>query len=192
MVKRGVHPVLSRSRGFGRAEGGAAAAEMVLWITVMILPVLNVVDIGTYMYQRMMVEMAASNGINAIRRICSSYATPLTQNCPGITAAVTTAAQTTPLGTDITVVSGYPTEGYYCVNGSNALVQEPSSTVGTVGSPPTKASPFDCSSVGGNTSSPGAYMQVSVTYSYQPIFTGISAASLLTTPIVRTSWVRVG
>ena len=154
-------------------------------------PVLSVIEIGTYSYHRMMVEMAANNGAQAVRSSCSDYATPMTQNCAGLSATLTTAVQTTPLGANVSVVSGFPTEGYYCVNGSDGLVLEPGSTLGTVGTPPIKASPFDCTAVGGNTSSPGAYMRVSVTYTYTALFSGISITGVLASPIVRTAWVRV-
>ena len=53
---------------------------------------------------------------------------PATQNCTtsngaaaNLNAAVTTAIQSTSLGTLATLASGYPAEGYYCVNSSGAL-----------------------------------------------------------------------
>jgi len=179
-----------RSAGFLSDRGGAAAAEMALWLTVMILPVMNVVDIGFYVFKRMQVELAAQSAIQAIRQQCYDSYTPITQSCSNLTAVATTAAQSTLLSSGVTLASGYPAEGYYCVNGSNALVLVGSS--GTVGSPPTKPNPYDCSGViGGSTSAPSVYARVGVTYTYTPPFAGITLASLLPSPIVRTAWLRV-
>jgi Flp pilus assembly protein TadG len=179
-----------RSPGFLSDRGGAAAAELALWLTLLILPVMSVIDIGFYVFQRMQVELAAQAAVQAIRRECYDSGVPVTQRCANVTSAATTAAQSTLLANGVTLSSGYPAEGYYCVNGSNTLVLVGSS--GTVGSPPTKPNPYDCSGVvGGSTSSPSVYARVGVTYVYTPPFAGISVASLLQSPIVRTAWLRV-
>lgn len=176
--------------GFLSDGGGAAAAEMALWLTLLILPVMSVIDLGFYVFQRMQVELAAQAAAQAIRKECYDSGAPVTQRCANVTSVATTAAQSTLLAGDVTLSSGYPAEGYYCVNGSNALVLVGVS--GTVGSPPTKPNPYDCSSViGGSTSSPSIYARVGVTYTYTPPFATISLASLLPSPIVRTAWLRV-
>lgn len=186
--------LVSRSRPgnarFLSDRRGAAAAEMALWLTVLILPIMNVVDIGFYVFQRMQVELAAQAAVQAIRKQCYDSYTPITQNCGSITSVATTAAQSTLLASGVTLASGYPAEGYYCVNGSNALVLVGSS--GKVGTPPTKPNPNDCSGViGGSTSAPSVYARVGVTYTYTPPFATISLASLLPSPIVRTAWLRM-
>jgi Flp pilus assembly protein TadG len=174
-----------RRLGFLRDQSGAAAAELVLWIALLIVPVLSVLDLGLYGFQRMQVEYAAQAGIQAARLACGDSAAPFTKNCAGLSSAVTAAVQSTLLGSSVSV-SGAPVEGYYCVNSSGTLT-----AVGSVGSPPTKPSPFTCNSVvTGSTSAPGTYLQVSVTYDYTPIFT-TSIGSLLTSPIVRTAWLRI-
>jgi hypothetical protein len=98
-----------------------------------------------------------------------------------MSSAVTTAAQSTSLGTGVTVTS--TTENYYCLNNSNVLV-----TVGTY--PGTK--PGDCSSVGSASDTPGEYVKVTVSYTYTPLFPAVSIASVLASPIVRTAWMRLG
>lgn len=169
---------------------GAAAAEMALWLTVLVLPVSSVVDLGFYVFKRMQVELAAQAAVQAIRKECYDSNIPITQNCANVTTVATTAAQSTLLGTGVTLSSGYPAEGYYCVNGSNALVLVGAS--GRVGSPPTKPDPYDCSGVvGGSTSSPSIYARVGVTYAYTPPYAGISLASLLPSQIVSTAWLRI-
>ena len=174
-----------RRLGFLRDQSGAAAAELVLWIALLIVPVLSVLDLGLYGFQRMQVEYAAQAGIQAARLACGDSAAPFTKNCAGLSSAVTTAAQSTLLGSSVSL-SGAPVEGYYCVDSSGALA-----AVGSVGSPPTKPSPFTCDSVTtGSSSSPGTYLQVTVTYDYSPVFT-TPIASLFGTKIERTAWLRV-
>jgi hypothetical protein len=95
-------------------------------------------------------------------------------------AAVTTAIQSTTLGTAVSLASGYPAEGYYCVGSSNTLQYQ-----GSVSSPPTACA----SGV-----APGDYLQVGVTYPYQSLFPGLisvmSASGV--TSITKTSWMRMG
>ena len=43
----------------------------------------------------------------------------------------------------------------------------------------------------GSTTAPGDYVQVTVSYPYEPIFSQASLASLLTTPITKTAWMRL-
>jgi len=182
--------VSRNSPGFLRDGRGGAAAELVLWLSIMLIPVMSVIDIGFYVFQRMQVELAAQAATQGIRFSCGLSAVPLTRNCATFASAATTAAQSTLLADSVTVSSGYPTEGYYCVNGSGDLVLVGS--VGTAGSPPPRPDPFNCNSVvAGNTGSPATYARVSVTRTYIPVFSGVSVASLLPTPIVRTAWVRV-
>ena len=38
---------------------------------------------------------------------------------------------------------------------------------------------------------PGDYVQVTASYPYEPIFSQASVASLLTTPITKTAWMRL-
>lgn len=186
---------LSASRGglarrFLRDTRGGAAAELVLWLTIMLVPVMSVIDIGFYVFQRMQVELAGQAAIQAIRKDCWDSAVPYTRNCSSISSAATTGAQSTLLGSDVTVSSGYPLEGYYCVDASNVLTLVGST--GGVGTGPTKPSTFDCSSViGSSTASPGTYARVNVQKTYTPVFSGVSVASLLTTPITSSAWLRV-
>jgi hypothetical protein len=81
-----------------------------------------------------------------------------------------------------TLASGYPAEGYYCVNSSGAL-----QSVGSLSSKPT-----DCSAAGSASTSPGDYVQIAVTAAYSPIFPGFSVIGLRRlTSISSTSWMRL-
>jgi Flp pilus assembly protein TadG len=162
---------------------GTAAIEFAGAATLLVVGLLNAVDLGYYMYQRMEVENAAEIGAQAAWKACYDQSTmlPATQNCPGLNAAVTTAIQGTTLGSKVALAAGYPAEGYYCVNGSNAL-----QAVGTLNN-----KPADCSAAGNANASPGDYIQVGVTYPFAPLF-GITVMSVWgISSITMTSWMRL-
>ena len=177
----------SHLRRYRSEQRGAAAAEFALVLSLLTLPVLNAVDLALYAWDRMQVDNAAQVAAQAAWEACpKSFNLPATPNsyskCPNMPAAVTTAAQSTTLGTGVTVSS--TAENYYCVNTStNALV--------TVGSFP-NTKPSDCSSVGSGSDKPGDYVRITVSYTYTPVFAAVSIASVLASPITRTAWMRLG
>jgi len=163
---------------FGLDARGTAAIEFAGSAMLLVLGVLNATDLSNYALKRMDVENAAQIGAQAAWKICSnSSMLPATQNCAGLNAAITSAIQSTSLGTSVSLASGYPTEGYYCVNSSGAL-----QAVGSLANKPT-----DCSAVGSANTSPGDYIHVQVTYSYKPLFaisvmgaSGVNSISMMT------------
>jgi Flp pilus assembly protein TadG len=159
---------------------GVAGVEFALVGGFLCLAVVNVADIGIYLYKRMNVENAALVGAMSALKACDATALPATINCPGLNAAVTAAIQSTSLGASVTL-SGAIGEGYYCINSSNTLQY-----VSDVAS-----KPADCSAAGMPALKPADYVQVAVTFSYTPIFSGISVAGLFTTPITKTATVRM-
>ena len=68
---------------------------------------------------------------------------------------LTTAIQSTNLGAAVTLASGYPAEGYYCINTSTNALQ----LVGGVTS-----KPANCSAAGNASIGPGDYIQVGVIF----------------------------
>jgi Flp pilus assembly protein TadG len=160
---------------------GSAAIELAIIGPVIGLALLNAVDIGRYFYQKMEVQNAAQSGAQAAWSSCTMAQLPATLNCSGLNAAVTAAVQATSLGTSVTLASGSPSEAYYCVNSSGALVD-----VATVSNPPS-----DCSSVGNSTGTPGDYIVVQVSFAYSPIFPGLSVAGAFPTPTTSTSMMRL-
>lgn len=177
---------------FLRDRRGAAAVEFVLWLGVLVVPVLSAVDLGVYAMQRMQLEVAGQAAAQAAWHLCdSSTKLPATKNCTGLSAALTTAAQGTSLGSNVTIASGYPLEGYFCTDSSRALKPAGNGMTWTIGQTP-PAKPANCSAViGGSKTAPGDYIQVQVSYAYSPVFPGVSVASLLATPITRTAWMRL-
>jgi Flp pilus assembly protein TadG len=181
-------PASGRLRLFGADARGVSGIEFALIGTVLVIGLLNAVDVGYYAYRRMEVENAAEAGAQAAWKNCNNLNTtmlPATQNCPGLNSAITTAIQSTTLGTAVSLVSGYPAEDYRCANTSNVLQY-----VGPVSSPP----PANCSAAGYPSATPGDYLQVGVTYPYQSLFPGLisvmSASGV--TSITKTSWMRMG
>jgi Flp pilus assembly protein TadG len=177
--------ILSKTLGsFRRDTRATAAIEFGAAGMVLAVSLLNAVDVGFYMYRRMEVENAAEVGAQAAWKTCNTQAMlPATNNCPTLNSTIATAIQSTSLGNKVSLASGYPAEGYYCVNASNAL-----QSVGSLSSRPS-----DCSAVGSASTTPGDYLQVQVTFKYTPLFPGISVMSGLgISSIASTSWMRLG
>src|SRR5713226_3810938 len=99
---------------------GVAAIEFAFLAGFLSLAVVNVSDIGIYLYKRMEVENAALVGTMSALKACDPSHLPATLYCSGLTTAVTTSIQSTSLGNAVTL-GGAVSEGYYCVNSSNTL-----------------------------------------------------------------------
>jgi Flp pilus assembly protein TadG len=178
--------VSGKLRLFVAAARGVAGIEFAIIGPLLALGLVNAVDVGYYAYQGMEVWNAAEVGAQAARNTCNDVPPnykgttnlPATQNCPVLNATITTAIQSTTLGTAVSLASGYPAENYYCVNASNALILQ-----GPVSSPPTTCS---------TSVAPGDYIQVQVTYPYQALFAFSVMSALKVTSITKTSWMRMG
>jgi Flp pilus assembly protein TadG len=162
-------------------ERGVSAIEFSLFAGLLSLAVLNTADISIYTYKRMELENATQMGVHAAWKTCDTMHLPATTSCPGLMTAVTNAVQSTSLGTQVSLQAGYPSEGYYCVNSSNALQY-----VSAVSNKPT-----DCSSAGMPNLQPADYIQIQTTFSYAPLFPGITVASVFATPITKTALMRL-
>jgi Flp pilus assembly protein TadG len=175
-------------RRYRSEQHGAAAVEFALVLTLLTIPILNVVDVAVYSWTKMQVDNAAQAGVQAAWATCNDATKiPATvgSNCSTMPAAVTLAAQGTSLGTGVTVTA--TTENYYCVKTSTSAL--------VVAGPVTSAKPANCSSgsIGGSASdTPGDYVLITVSYTYAPVFPAVSIAGLLTTPIIRQAWMRLG
>ncbi|HZZ30971.1 MAG TPA: TadE/TadG family type IV pilus assembly protein [Phenylobacterium sp.] len=187
---------MTPGRGFRRGvealtdNRGAAAVEFVLWLGVLIVPLLSAVDIGSYAFEKMQVQIAGQDAVQAVWHGCSdSTKWPATKNCPNLLTTITRAAQAGSLGTQVTVASAGVVEGYYCANASSALVAV--GATGTIATPLTATVPTCTSVTAGSTAAAGDYIKVQVSYTYAPLFTGLSFASILGTSITHTAWMRL-
>jgi len=165
-----------------RDSRGVAAIEFAFVALFLGVSVLNVADIGIYLYKRMQVENAAQMGTIGALGACDPDHVPATLagKCPGLNAAVTAAIQSTSLGSSVTL--GALTEAYYCVSSSDALQLMPGGVANK---------PSNCSGAGMPALKPVDYLTVTVSFSYAPLFNGITVASLFTTPITKTAWIRM-
>ena len=177
-LHRKMHALAKR---LGGDERGVAAIEFALIAGMLCVVGMNAADIAMYTYKRMEVADAAHSGAIAGWKACDLQSLPATENCPGFSAAVTAGIQSTSLGDSVTLSSGSPSEGYYCLNASNAL--EYVSDVDN--------KPSDCSGSGNPGLSPADYITVDVTYHYTPVFADLSVASFFSTPIQSSALVRM-
>ena len=170
---------------FRQDTRGVAAIEFSIAATLVIVGVLNAVDLGLYEYRRMEVENAAQVGAQAAWKACydTSAMLPATTKCPGLIDAITAAIQSTSLGTAVSLTTGYPQEGYYCVSSTGVL-----QSVGDLSN-----KPANCSAAGNSSTSPGDYLRVSVSYAYTPLFSNLTVMGAWgISSISMTSWMRLG
>ena len=161
---------------------GVAAIEFGFFAIFLSLCLVNVADVSIYIYQRMQAENATQVAAQAAWKTCDLSHLPATTNCAGLATAMRNALVSTSLGTSVSLISGSPSEGYYCVNSSNALqyVSDVSSK------------PADCTAAGMPSLQPGHYIQVQTTFPYAPLFPGLSVTGTFATPINSTAIVRLG
>jgi Flp pilus assembly protein TadG len=176
---------------FRNDSRGVASIEFAFIATALGVTLLNVADVAIFLYDKLELENATQMGAQAVYSACPWAQLPATVNCTGLSTAITAGIQSTSLGTAATLVSGYPTEAYYCVSGgaltSVGAVSSVSSGVVTATPPPA-----DCSAAGSSTTKPGDYLQIQVTYTFTPLFNGsLTVASLLPGTITDTAWVRL-
>lgn len=169
-------------RSLLRNDTGVAAVEFALIAGVVVFALLNGVDVGLYLYQEMEVENATQVAAQAAWKACDLTQLPATTNCSGLSSAVSTAVQSTSLGARVTLQSGSPSEGYYCLNASNAL-QKVSSVA---------SKPADCTAAGQPSLQPGDYISIQTTFAYAPLFPTLSVAGAFKTPITRQALMRLG
>lgn len=161
-MKRSSSP--TRPRRYLADRSGAAAVEFAIWLFVIAYPLLNVIDLGLYVFRTMEVSNAAQMAVQSIYNACSQGVTsPYVTGCSNFSSAETSGAQSTSLGNAVTV-----TDTTECLNG-------------TVKSGSQSTCP----------STSGAYIAVTVSYTYHPMFSGASITSLLTTTVIRTHWTRM-
>lgn len=195
-------------RAYCRDERGASAVELALWLTFMIWPFMNVVDMGYYVFQVMQVRAAAQAAADTAQTMCGQVGkVPAATQCntlsPTLITEMTTAAHSTFLGSNVSFTTGTtagasdsaPYEGYYCTNTSNTLVVATNtSDPWLISGSNVATEPTDCSTaVGGDTDVPADYVIVTATYAYTPFFKNISLVSLFqaNSTITQTAWMRI-
>jgi Flp pilus assembly protein TadG len=164
-------------------QRGVAAVEFGIFSVLLFVTLANVTDVSIYIYQRMQVENATEVAAQAVLKTCGSGATlPATVNCPNMLTAIQLAMHSTSLGTAVTLQNGSPSEGYYCIDTSGALVFVHDVT----------SKPADCTAAGTPALQVGDYITIATTFTYTPIFAKLSVAAAFQTPITRSALLRLG
>jgi len=148
---------------------GNVIIEFAFVTPVLVVLIVNILDFSSLIWDQMEVDYSAQMGAQAAYKTCSTGTMPAKSNCTNLNIQVTTAVQSSSLGTSVALAAGSPSEIYYCISGT-AL-----QSAATYPSSP----PADCSAYG-NSSAPGDYIEVDVTYSYSPTFAGLSSVSART------------
>ena len=161
----------SRFWRIARDPDGNAIIEFAFAAPVLIVLIVNILDFSSLIWDQMEVDYSAQMGAQAAYKTCSTGTLPAKSNCSGLNTAITTAIQSTSLGSGVALDTGSPSETYYCVSGTTLQ------SVGSYSSPP---SPFNCSAAGNAGVTPGDYVEVDVIYSYAPTFAGLSVVSART------------
>jgi Flp pilus assembly protein TadG len=201
MIPSGRKAGLRSLAAFAADCRGNGAAEFAIWIAFLALPILNVVNVGFYVFQTMQVREAAQSAAQTVSTACGQKGnTPAASVCAAaevtagttLTSVLTTAAQSTTLGSQVTVNTGSTNsyENYFCTNISGGLTAAGTTQWALIGGTPA-TKPTSCgATVTGNTQVPGDYVIVSVSYPFQPLFTGLSILSSQT--ITQSAWMRIG
>ena len=174
---------------FAREVKGAAAAEFTLVAVMFAFILVNVGDLGVYVYDKMQVESAAQAAAESLWAQCSPAtggAPDVTDNCKNAATFVTNSAQQTSLTTGVTAaIASTPGEGWYCAS-KNA-----SSTLTRSAALISSAQAVCSTTVPGNASQEGDYVPITASYTYTPIFPHATVTSLLSSTITQTVWIRV-
>ncbi|MDB5428617.1 MAG: hypothetical protein JWR47_433 [Phenylobacterium sp.] len=173
--------LLHLARRLGRAEDGVAAIEMSLVGAIFCLGLLNVSEIARYGFDSMQATAATQAGAEAALATCDVAHVPATTNCAGLNNAVATALQSTSLGTQVALKVPL-SEAYYCLDNGGALT-----FVGSAAATP----PADCSAVNNATSVPTLYLVVSTSFTYAPMFGGLTVVDRLPQTMTHTAWMRM-
>lgn len=166
-------------RRFWEDERGIAAVEVALVSTLLITALFNVVEVGRYAYVASQVSAASQAGAQAALVTCPTTQTPVTTNCSAVASAITTALQGTTLGAGITQ-QGSLVERWYCVNSAGALQDMAAAS----------SKPSNCAAAGGS-GLPALYLTVSASYTYQPMFPGLTIVAALPASVTKSAWMRM-
>ncbi len=166
--------------GFAADERGVAAIEMALLVGIVAGALLNVAEVGRYLYSSAAVAAATQAGGQAALAQCPPDRTPATINCEGLSSAVTAAIRGGSLQQRVSLY-GALQEGWYCIDQQGSLV-----SVGSLGN-----RPGDCSGAGDPASQPVLYLRVRTQFTYQPMFPGVTVVDALPQTLLRSAWMRM-
>lgn len=175
-------------RRFMRDSRGAIAAETALVSGFLVLLIAQVLDFGWFAYCAVQVRMAAQAAAAEAAVVCNESAKlPATVNCQPTLADLKTKMQTAAnqvsIGGTITIPDD-PQEAYYC--------GDPTDEELVYAGPVTSPKPADCVAATGTADTPSDMVQVTINYTFSPLFPGLSAISFAEGTLASTGWMKVG
>ena len=174
--------LVNRARSFSAADAGSVSIEFALVALSALYMIFNGAEVARWYAQSTEVSNAVHVSAQAVLKTCDASHLPAKVNCSGMSNAITNSLQSTSLGSSVVLSSGYPTEAYYCINSSGALVQ-----VGATTSP----KPADCSAVGDTTRTPGDYVYIVAASTFAPMISGITIGDAMPTTMTATGFIRL-
>ncbi|MGO4571819.1 TadE/TadG family type IV pilus assembly protein [Microvirga sp. 2TAF3] len=174
-----------RFRSFLDDHRGVAGIEFALVAGVLCILLLNGIEVARYAYTVMQVQNAAQMGAQAAWKACDPVKElPATTRCARLSTAIAAAIKSTTLGDNVKLQTGSPSEAYYCLNNSNALI--PAGGISLANKP------SNCNAVAGaQAGQPGDYIKLDVTYAYQPLFLDFTVGRLFNRTITKTTYMRL-
>lgn len=164
-------------------NAGLATIEFALASTALTVGLLNGLEVARWSLQKMEVANAVNAATLAVWNACDTKHLPAKTNCSGLNTTIDNALHTTSLGASVTRVSGYPTEGYYCVDSSGVLTKAADYTA---------TKPSDCSAYSDSTHVPGDYVVVQATFTYSPLIgSNLTVGSRLPSTLTSTGYIRL-
>ena len=148
-----------------RGETGAAAVEAAIWLIVLVPSMLSAFDLALYGFQNVQLANAAQMAAQSAFISCGqSSAAPISTNCSTFSSAVNSGAYSTSLGS--TGVNVSTADG--CIDGTTNLFKS-----------------------SGCAATDAPYLQVILTYTYRPLFTGVFVTRILGTTMTQTTLIRM-
>lgn len=186
--------ILNHIRQLSADKSGIATIEFALAGTALTVGLLNGLEVARWSLQKMEVANAVHSATLAVWNACDTKHLPAktvvdaktgATKCSGLMSAINTGLQQTSLGTGVTLASGYPTEGYYCVNSTTGILTQ-------VAAYNDATIPTTCTAQGDSTHAPGDYVVVQATYTYTPLVgTGLTVGNRLPATFTSTGYIRL-
>src|SRR6516162_6490991 len=108
----------SRFWRIARDPDGNAIIEFAFAAPVLVVLIVNILDFSSLIWDQMEVDYSAQMGAQAAYKTCSTGTMPAKSNCTNLNIQVTTAVQSSSLGTSVALAAGSPSEIYYCISGT--------------------------------------------------------------------------
>jgi Flp pilus assembly protein TadG len=167
-------------RRFAADQRGVAAVEAALVGMFLVAATMNVVEVSRYAYETTQVNGAAQAAAQSAIIACDTSKVPATISCPELANAVTAALHGSSLADHVSLNSAV-SERWYCLTNDSTLRDMSAAN----------SKPVNCNDAGLTGGKPALYLKLTATYTYTPIFPGLTIVRTFDTTIRRTAWMRM-